>query len=57
MVMNSARLDTLICLHSTRKNEFEVDEYSYSMGYGKSLCEVLDKLDSERSEKTLCGLL
>lgn len=45
------KLGTLICLHSSRKNEFEADEYSCSMGYGQELCEVLDKLDSERSEK------
>lgn len=45
------KIGTLICLHSSRKNEFEADEYSCSMGYGQKLCEVLDKLDSVRGEK------
>lgn len=45
------KIGTLICLHSSRKNEFEADEYSCSMGYGQKLCEVLDKLDNERGEK------
>lgn len=41
----------MICLHSSRKNEFEADEYSCSMGYGQKLCEVLDKLDAETCSK------
>lgn len=52
------KLGTLICLHSSRKNEFKADEYSCSMGYGQKLCEVLDKLDSERGGKnTLWAIL
>lgn len=51
-VMNIwTKLGTLICLHSSRKNEFEADEYSCSMGYGQKLCEVLDKLDAEACSK------
>lgn len=51
-VMNIwTKLGTLICLHSTRKNEFGADAYSCSMGYGQKLCEVLDKLDSETGSK------
>lgn len=52
-VMNIwTKLGTLICLHSSRKNEFEADEYSCAMGYGKKLCEVLDKLGDEKGKKS-----
>ena len=52
-VMNIwTKLGTLICLHSSRKNEFEADAFSCSMGYGQKLCEALDKLDnSDRGKK------
>lgn len=45
------KLGVLICLHSSRKNEFEADEYSHKLGYGETLCEVLDKLDAGRGKK------
>ncbi len=45
------KLGMLICLHSSRKNEFEADEYSCLLGYGQKLCEVLDKLDDKTYSK------
>ena len=51
------KLGTWICFHSSRKNEFEADKYCYSLGYGKTLCQVLDKLDNEDEENTLWAAL
>ncbi len=52
LVMNIwTRIGVLICLHSSRQNEYEADEFSCSMGYGKKLCEVLDKLDNGAAGK------
>lgn len=34
-------LGIIICMHSSRKQEFLADEYSYSLGYGKELCNFL----------------
>ena len=31
-----------LCMYSSRKNEFEADEYSFNCGYGDSLCQVLE---------------
>lgn len=46
------KLGTLICLHSSRKNEFEADEYCCSLGYGEKLCAALDKMDNIKGEKS-----
>ncbi len=54
------RLGVLICLSTSRKNEYEADEYSVYLGYGEKLCEMLDKLDSDRKgygKKTLWAAL
>lgn len=52
-VMNIWRkIGILICLHSSRKNEFLADEYCCLLGYGHSLCEVLDNLDGKNRHKT-----
>lgn len=45
------KLGTLICLHSSRKNEFEADEYCCSLGYGEKLCAALDKMDNIKGGK------
>lgn len=45
------KLGVLICLQSSRQNEFEADTFCYNLGYGDTLCKVLDKLDSDRSGK------
>ena len=39
------KLGVLICLSSSRKNEYEADAYSVSLGYGYQLCAALDKLN------------
>ena len=31
-----------LCMYSSRKNEFEADEYSFNCGYGDYLCQVLE---------------
>ena len=31
-----------LCMYSSRKNEFEADEYSFNCGYGDALCQVLE---------------
>lgn len=41
-------LGIVICMHSSRKQEFLADEYSYMLGYGKELCSFLM---SDLSEK------
>lgn len=46
------KLGTLICLHSSRKNEFEADEYCCSLGYGEKLCAALDKMDNIKGGKS-----
>lgn len=45
------KLGTWICFYSSRKNEFEADKYSCSLGYGQMLCDVLEKIDAGANEK------
>ncbi len=44
------KIGVLLCLSSSRKNEYEADEYSVSLGYGRKLCAILDKLDEDRKK-------
>jgi heat shock protein HtpX len=38
------QLGVLLCMKSSRGNEFEADAFSYKLGYGKELCEALDAI-------------
>lgn len=59
LVMNLwTKFGALLCLHSSRKNEYKADEYSLNMGYGNTLCSFLDSLDpSKTSSKGLWATL
>lgn len=51
------KLGVLICMASSRANEYLADKYSYQLGYGNSLCNALRKLDSSSGSKGIWAAL
>lgn len=45
------RIGVLLCMHSSRLNEYEADEYAMKCGYGEQLCTVLDEIDSSGNQR------
>ena len=46
-----------LCMYSSRKNEYEADEYAFNCGYGNQLCEVLESFGSGQGSKGLFASL
>jgi len=51
------KLGVLICMASSRANEYLADKYSYELGYGYSLCNALRKLDGSSRSKGIWAAL
>lgn len=43
-------------MKSSRSNEYEADEFSYRLGYGNALCEMLDSLGGSTSKGLFASL-
>ena len=50
-------MGTLLCMKSSRDNEFEADEFSFRLGYGPLLGEALDIIDAGPGAKGLFATL
>lgn len=44
------KLGTLLVMKSSRDNEFEADEFAANLGYGNSLCLLLESVGNEKAE-------
>ena len=51
------KLGVLICMASSRANEYLADKYSFRMGYGYNLCNALRKLNSSSGSKGIWAAL
>lgn len=51
------KLGVLICMASSRANEYLADKYSFELGYGYDLCSALRKFDGNISSKGLWAAL
>lgn len=51
------QLGVLLCMHSSRKNEYLADEYSYKCGYGEELCQVLESFGTGKGSTGLFAAL
>lgn len=46
-----------LCMYSSRKNEYEADEYAFNCGYGEELCQVLESFGSAKGATGLFAAL
>lgn len=46
-----------LCMYSSRKNEYEADEYAFNCGYGNQLCEVLESFGTGKGPSGLFAAL
>ena len=44
------KLGTLLVMKSSRSNEYEADEFSYRLGYGDGLCDLLESFGLSRTK-------
>jgi heat shock protein HtpX len=51
-----SKIGTALVMKSSRSNEFEADEFSFNLGYGDSLCALLDSFQSS-GKKGLFAML
>lgn len=51
------KLGVVICMTSSRANEYLADKYSFELGYGLNLCDALRKLDGTSGSKGLWAAL
>ncbi len=51
------KIGILLVMTSSRSNEYLADEFSYKMGYGVELCEVLDKIEETGSKGLFVNLM
>ncbi len=51
------QLGVWLCMHSSRKNEFEADRYALERGYGQPLSEVLESFGMAKGAKGLFATL
>lgn len=51
------QLGVWLCMHSSRRNEYEADEYAHKCGYAPYLCQVLESFGTERSKNGLFAAL
>lgn len=51
------KLGVLICLSSSRSNEYLADRFAYDIGYGNQLCSVFSKLGAGETSKGLWATL
>lgn len=51
------QLGVWLCMHSSRRNEYEADEYAYKCGYAPYLCQVLESFGTEKSTNGLFAAL
>jgi heat shock protein HtpX len=50
------KIGMLLCMHSSRQNEFNADKFAFELGYGNDLCVVLDSLgggDDEQESRSV----
>lgn len=46
------KIGVLLCMRTSRSDEFAADRFSYNIGYGNYLCETLDKLQLSSGEES-----
>ena len=51
------KIGVLLCMHSSRKNEFEADAYAAQRGYAVGLCEVLESFGTGSGKSGLFAAL
>ena len=50
------KLGVLLCMYSSRKNEYAADEYSYNLGFGNGLKQVLISFGYSKSSGLFASL-
>lgn len=51
------QLGVWLCMYSSRKNEYEADEYAFNCGYGEDLCQVLESFGTVKGATGLFAAL
>ncbi len=51
------KIGTLLIRKSSRGNEYEADEFSFRLGYGRALCELLDSFPASRDKGLFANLM
>ena len=50
------QIGILLCMKSSRDNEYLADEFSFNLGYGNGLCQLLSSLPSEKPKGLFANL-
>ncbi len=51
------KIGTIMVLKSGRENEYDADEFSFNLGYGRALCELLDTFPANQSKGLFANLM
>lgn len=51
------KIGTILVMKSSRSNEFEADEFSFNLGYGDGLCQLLETLDGSGAKGLFATLV
>ena len=50
------QIGVMLCMKTSRDNEFLADEFSFNLGYGNALCQLLSTLPSEKPKGLFANL-
>ena len=50
------QIGVLLCMKTSRDNEYLADEFSFNLGYGNALCQLLSTLPSEKPKGLFANL-
>lgn len=50
------QIGVMLCMKSSRDNEYLADEFSFNLGYGNALCQLLSTLPSEKPKGLFANL-